>query len=86
MAGKARVVAAFPPSEAVFAGPDGLALMPAVIATAARLLRPGGVLAIEHDDTHEHAVPSLLQNDGHWDQIADHHDLTGRPRFATATR
>jgi release factor glutamine methyltransferase len=74
------------PREAVFAGPDGLALMPAVISTAARLLRPGGVLAIEHDDTHEHAVPSLLQDDGRWDQIADHHDLTGRPRFATATR
>jgi release factor glutamine methyltransferase len=74
------------PGEAVFAGPDGLALMPAVIATAARLLQPGGVLAIEHDDTHEQAMPALLRDDTRWTDIADHRDLTGRPRFATAVR
>ena len=44
------------PAEAVFAGPDGLALIPAVIAAGGRLLRPGGVLAIEHDDTQGEAA------------------------------
>jgi release factor glutamine methyltransferase len=74
------------PPGAVFAGPDGLALMPAVIARAAELLRPGGVLALEHDETHEGAVPDLLRADGRWDDIHDHRDLTGRPRYATAVR
>jgi len=74
------------PDIAVFAGADGLALMPHVIARAAELLKPGGVLAVEHDDSHEQAVPALLAEDGRWAAITDHHDLTGRPRYATATR
>ncbi|WP_181783287.1 N5-glutamine methyltransferase family protein, partial [Pseudonocardia pini] len=45
-------VSEWDPAVAVFGGPDGLALVPAVIATAATLLRHGGGLAIEHDDTH----------------------------------
>ena len=48
------------PAEAVFAGPDGLDLMPDVVARAAQLLRPGGVVAIEHDDTHGESLPRLL--------------------------
>jgi release factor glutamine methyltransferase len=60
--------------------------MPAVIARSAELLRRGGVLALEHDDTQGAAVPGLLAADGRWTDIADHHDLTGRPRYATATR
>jgi release factor glutamine methyltransferase len=74
------------PAGAVFAGSDGLALMPAVIARAAELLRAGGVLALEHDDTHETAVPALLAADGRWTDVQDHRDLTGRPRYATARR
>ncbi len=74
------------PHRAVFAGPDGLALMPAVIARAAELLRPGGVLALEHDDTHASAVPGLLGADGRFAGIVDHRDLSGRPRYAVALR
>jgi release factor glutamine methyltransferase len=74
------------PSQAVFAGPDGLAVIPAVLARAVELLRPGGLLAIEHDDTHAEVVPDLLRRAGRWTDIADHRDLTGRPRYATATR
>jgi len=72
------------PDEAVFAGDDGLGVIPDVIARAEALLRPGGVLAIEHDDTHGEAVPALL-GDG-WRDVADHRDLAGRPRYATAVR
>jgi release factor glutamine methyltransferase len=72
------------PAEAVFAGPDGLAVIPAVIARAAALLRPGGVLAVEHDDTHGQAVPALLGDQ--WREVADHRDLAGRPRYTTAVR
>ena len=74
------------PDEAVFAGVDGLDLMSTVVTRSAALLRPGGVLAVEHDDTQDRAVPALLAADGRWTQITDHDDLTGRPRYATARR
>jgi release factor glutamine methyltransferase len=77
---------AFDPNDAVFAGADGLALMPTVIAVGARLLRSGGVLAIEHDDSQGDSVPALLRADGRWQDVADHKDLTGRPRYVTAVR
>jgi release factor glutamine methyltransferase len=76
----------FDPEHAVFAGPGGLALLPYVIARAAELLRPGGLLAVEHDDSHGRAVPELLDADGRWREIADHRDLADRPRYATALR
>lgn len=74
------------PPQAVFAGADGLAVVRSVVPRAAALLRPGGRFGIEHDDTHDEAVPRLLAVDGRYGSIADHADLAGRPRFATATR
>jgi release factor glutamine methyltransferase len=78
------------PDEAVFAGADGLRLIPAVLERAADLLRSGGVLALEHDDTHAEAVPALLRAgdgwDRAWDDVREHADLSGRPRFVTARR
>ncbi|MDT4997815.1 MAG: release factor glutamine methyltransferase [Pseudonocardiales bacterium] len=74
------------PSAAVFAGADGLRLIPAVIARAAELLRPGGVLALEHDESQADAVPALLHASGGWAGVEDHHDLAGRPRYARAVR
>jgi release factor glutamine methyltransferase len=74
------------PAEAVFAADGGLALMPAVVARAAELLRRGGTLALEHDDTHAGALPALLHRDGRWHEITAHRDLSGRARFVTARR
>jgi release factor glutamine methyltransferase len=74
------------PAEAVFGGPDGLAVIRPVIALAARLLRPGGVVGIEHDDVHAGAVPELLRADGRFTEVTEHDDLAGRPRYATARR
>jgi release factor glutamine methyltransferase len=79
-------VAEHDPHEAVFAGGDGLDLMPAVARTAARLLRPGGRLAVEHDDSQGESLPGLLRATGDFDEIEDHRDLAGRPRFTTARR
>ncbi|SCF10209.1 peptide chain release factor N(5)-glutamine methyltransferase [Micromonospora mirobrigensis] len=79
-------VAGHDPDEAVFGGADGLAVIGPVVRRAAELLRPGGVLGIEHDDTHGTAVPELLAADGRFTAVAEHHDLAGRPRFATASR
>ncbi|HEV8173144.1 MAG TPA: peptide chain release factor N(5)-glutamine methyltransferase, partial [Actinoplanes sp.] len=53
---------------------------------AAALLRPGGVVGIEHDDVHATAVPELLRADGRFADVTDHADLAGRPRYATARR
>ena len=79
------------PPDAVFAGSDGLDLVPDVIRLAARLLKPAGVLAMEHDDTQGNSVPALLHGAGTdsaptWTAVTDHRDLTGRARFVTATR
>ncbi|GLZ39112.1 peptide chain release factor N(5)-glutamine methyltransferase [Actinokineospora sp. NBRC 105648] len=79
-------VADHDPPHAVFAGADGLTVIRSVVATAARLLRPGAAVAIEHDDTHGEAVPALLAARRVLSDVEDHLDLAGRPRFATARR
>lgn len=79
-------VADHDPAEAVFGGADGLDVIRPVIALAARLLRSGGHVGIEHDDVHGSAVPDLLAADGRFTEVTAHPDLAGRPRFATARR
>ncbi len=79
-------VAQFDPAPALWGGPDGLDVVRIVERTAARLLRPGGFLAIEHEDNHGAEAPALLSLSGCWTEIADHRDLTGRARFVTARR
>ncbi|MDQ2586046.1 peptide chain release factor N(5)-glutamine methyltransferase [Saccharothrix yanglingensis] len=79
-------VADHDPRQAVFGGPDGLDVVRHVVTLAARLLRPGGHVAIEHDDTHGESVPALLSARRVLTDVADHADLAGRPRFATARR
>jgi release factor glutamine methyltransferase len=72
------------PPEAVFAGPDGLAVIRPVIDRAAALLRPGGWLGLEHHDTHAALLPGLLRP--RFAAITGHRDLAGRPRYVTARR
>lgn len=79
-------VAVHDPHDAVFAGADGLALMPGLIRRAADLLRGGGRLGIEHDDTQGESLPELIRATGRFDEVTDHRDLAGRPRFVTARR
>jgi release factor glutamine methyltransferase len=72
------------PFGAVFGGPDGLSVIPHVVRAAARLLRPGGALAMEHDDSHRDSVLAMLTARRVLTDVADHDDLAGRPRFVTA--
>ncbi len=74
------------PAAALFGGPDGMSVIVPIIALAARLLRPGGKLGIEHDDTTADQVAAALDRDGTFGDITARRDLTGRPRFVTATR
>lgn len=79
-------VADHDPAEAVFGGPDGLDVIRPLVSIAAGLLRVGGALAIEHDDTHGESAPALLKARRVLDEVTDHLDLAGRPRFVTAKR
>jgi release factor glutamine methyltransferase len=74
------------PYPAIFGGADGLAVIRPVLHRAAGLLRPGGWLGLEHDDRQGATVPALLSASRAFDEVADHPDLAGRPRFATARR
>jgi release factor glutamine methyltransferase len=78
-------VAEYDPAEAVFGGPDGLALIPGIAARSFDLLRPGGWLGIEHDDSQGSSVPALLRAAGFAD-VEDRHDLADRPRFTVGRR
>ena len=77
-------VANFEPAIALFGGPDGLELPERFIDAAARLLKTGGLLAIEHTEIQGAAIAKLLNTD--FNQIALHQDLTGRPRWTSAIR
>ncbi|MDQ0376975.1 peptide chain release factor N(5)-glutamine methyltransferase [Amycolatopsis thermophila] len=76
----------FDPPQAVFAPDGGLAVVRQAVATACRLLKRGGGVAIEHDDTHGSAAPALVASRKVLTDVRDHHDLAGRPRFVTALR
>lgn len=81
-----REVAEHDPAAALWGGPDGLDVVRVVAATAARLLKPGGRFGVEHADLQGESVPALLRAMAGWREVADHRDLAGRPRFATAVR
>lgn len=72
------------PHLALFSGEDGLDAMRVLERTAARLLRPGGVVGAEHADVQGASAPAVFASAGRWRDIADHRDLAGRPRFVTA--
>ncbi len=74
------------PSHAVFGGPDGMAVIPAVVARAASWLRPGGMFAVEHDDTTAALTVECINSTGLFTDVVARKDLTGRPRFVTARR
>lgn len=74
------------PEVALYGGSeDGLRIPLAVAETAAGLLRPGGLLVMEHADTQGESLPAALAGTG-WDEVTDHRDLSGRPRTVTARR
>jgi release factor glutamine methyltransferase len=79
-------VAQHDPHHAVFGGPDGMAVITAVVARAVQWLRPGGLLAVEHYDTTSPKTVEIIMGTGCFDDIVARQDLAGRPRFATARR
>ena len=75
----------FDPALALYGGPDGLDIVRQLEVTAARLLSPGGLLALEHGELQGAAIADILRSHG-WRAVATHQDLLGRDRYTTALR
>ncbi|NNC13189.1 peptide chain release factor N(5)-glutamine methyltransferase [Planctomonas sp. JC2975] len=75
----------FDPSVALYGGADGLDVVRVLSLRALQLLRPGGLLAIEHGEYQGAEVRDILTADG-WHATATHRDLTLRDRVTTAVR
>ena len=74
------------PHVALFGGgDDGLAVPRAVLARAAALLRPGGVVLVEHAEVQQPAMLAALAGPA-WTDAEGAADLTGRPRWVRAVR
>ena len=72
------------PDLALWSGADGLDAIRVLERVAARLLRPDGVLGVEHADVQGDSAPAVFAVAGRWRDVRDNHDLAGRPRFVTA--
>lgn len=79
-----RDVAGFEPHIALFGGPTGIEIPRQFIAAAARLLKSGGVLVIEHTEEQGLVIAAELALD--FENVALHHDLNNRPRWSSAVR
>lgn len=73
------------PSMALYGGPDGLDVVRVLSDRAMRLLRPGGLLVIEHGELQGEQIRALLTDDG-WRAPTTHRDLTQRDRATVALR
>ncbi|HUJ04528.1 MAG TPA: peptide chain release factor N(5)-glutamine methyltransferase [Streptosporangiaceae bacterium] len=78
-------VSEYEPSAALFSGADGLDAIRVVERVARRLLRPGGLVAVEHGAPQGAAVYWVFAEENGWSQTRNHTDLAGRDRFVTAT-
>jgi release factor glutamine methyltransferase len=74
------------PILALVSGQDGLDAIRAVVAEAARLLRPAGLLCLEHADVQGESVQQIVLDSKAFAGVRDHRDLAGRSRFVTAVR
>ena len=84
-------VAQYDPPRALYGGHDGLDVVRGIAVAAAALLRPGGVLVVEHSDAQGETggasgVPQVLREHGGYVEVVDHQDLAGRDRTTTAVR
>jgi release factor glutamine methyltransferase len=79
-------VGEYDPATALWGGEDGMDSVRVVEATARRLLRPGGLVAVEHGAQQGAAVYWVFAEERGWRDTRNHTDLAGRDRFVTAAR
>jgi release factor glutamine methyltransferase len=75
----------YDPELALYGGEDGLDVIRDISGIGAALLRPGGLLVLEHADGQSDAIRELLLNDG-WFSVSAFQDATMRYRTITAIR
>jgi release factor glutamine methyltransferase len=78
-------VGEYDPATALWGGADGMDAVRVIAATAARLLRPAGLVAVEHGAQQGAGVYWVFADAG-WQDLRNHTDLAGRDRFVTARR
>ncbi|WP_300610030.1 peptide chain release factor N(5)-glutamine methyltransferase [Trebonia sp.] len=78
-------VGEYDPPAALWSGSDGLVAIRAVERIARWLLRPGGLVAVEHGAQQGTAVYWVFAEEAGWRDTRDNKDLAGRDRFVTAT-
>ena len=74
------------PDAALWGGADGLDGPRLIEAAGRRLLRDGGLVAVEHADDQGPPVADMFRASGEWVHVAVRQDLAGRDRFVTAQR
>jgi release factor glutamine methyltransferase len=74
------------PTQALWAGQDGLDAIRVVAEVAAKLLVDGGLVLCEHADVQHESAPAVFAALPAWHTVRDHRDLAGSPRFVTARR
>ncbi|MCC6495167.1 MAG: peptide chain release factor N(5)-glutamine methyltransferase [Propionibacteriaceae bacterium] len=84
--GVAEDVRTHEPAVALFSGPDGLDALKVVARTAARMLRPGGLVCAEHAEVQSASVVGVFAATGAFTRVVDNPDLNDRPRFVTGVR
>jgi release factor glutamine methyltransferase len=72
------------PALALWSGDDGLDAIRMIEKTAWRLLKPGGVVGVEHADVQGESAPEVFGQ--RWADVRDNRDLAERPRFVTARK
>jgi release factor glutamine methyltransferase len=77
-------VGEYDPATALWGGRDGLDAVRIIEGTGRRLLRPGGLLAVEHGAQQGAAVYWVFAEENGWRETRNHTDLAGRDRFVTA--
>jgi release factor glutamine methyltransferase len=77
-------VGEYDPATALWSGQDGLDAIRVIEWVSRRLLRPGGLVAVEHGAQQGAAVYWLFTEEHGWRDTRNHKDLAGRDRFVTA--
>lgn len=74
----------YDPAAALWGGEDGLDSVRVIEQVARRLLRPDGLVAVEHGAPQGPAVYWIFAEERGWRDTRNHKDLAGRDRFVTA--
>jgi release factor glutamine methyltransferase len=73
------------PSMSLYGGLDGLDVVRQILGRAMKLLKPGGLLVMEHADSQSRAISKLLLAEG-WIEIITRADLAGKDRMIAALK